>query len=68
MSIRWCGNRRQLDRVISEIENEPGIVLFTLVERELSEHLRQACEEMGCPSMSVLDPIVGCFSPISAWQ
>jgi [pyruvate, water dikinase]-phosphate phosphotransferase / [pyruvate, water dikinase] kinase len=54
-------NRRQLDRVISEIENEPGIVLFTIVEPELSEHLRRACEEMGCPSMSVLEPIIGLF-------
>ncbi len=61
-------NMRQLDRVISEIENEPGIVLFTLVEKDLSERLRSACEEMGCPSMSVLDPIVGCSSPISAWR
>ncbi|PPD14255.1 MAG: phosphoenolpyruvate synthase regulatory protein [Methylobacterium sp.] len=54
-------NMRQLDRVISEIENEPGIVLFTLVEKDLSERLRLACEEMGCPSMSVLEPIVGLF-------
>ncbi|MCA3594117.1 MAG: kinase/pyrophosphorylase [Methylobacterium sp.] len=54
-------NMRQLDRVISEIENEPGIVLFTLVEKDLSERLRSACEEMGCPSMSVLEPIVGLF-------
>ncbi|MFM8751197.1 pyruvate, water dikinase regulatory protein [Rhabdaerophilum sp.] len=54
-------NMRQLDRVISEIESEPGIVLFTLVEKDLSERLRSACEEMGCPSMSVLEPIVGLF-------
>lgn len=54
-------NARQLDRVISEIENEPGIVLYTLVEKELSDRLRMACEEMSCPSMSVLEPIVSLF-------
>lgn len=54
-------NARQLDRVIAEIESEPGIVLYTLVERDLSERLRTACEEAGCPSMSVLEPIVSLF-------
>lgn len=54
-------NARQLDRVIAEIENEPGIVLYTLIEKELSARLRSACEEMGCPSMSVLEPIVSLF-------
>ncbi|MGL5447570.1 MAG: pyruvate, water dikinase regulatory protein [Rhabdaerophilum sp.] len=54
-------NARQLDRVITEIENEPGIVLYTLVEKDLSERLRKACEEMSCPSMSVLEPIVSLF-------
>jgi [pyruvate, water dikinase]-phosphate phosphotransferase / [pyruvate, water dikinase] kinase len=50
-------NQRQLDRVISEIENEPGIVLYTLVETELVERLRKACEEIGCPSLPVLEAV-----------
>lgn len=54
-------NLRQLDRVITEIENEPGIVLYTLVEQELSERLRNACEEFGCPSLSVLEPVHNLF-------
>jgi hypothetical protein len=52
---------RQLDRVIAEIESEPGIVLYTLIEKELSDRLKQACEELSCPSMSVLEPIVSMF-------
>ena len=28
-------SRKQLDRVLAEIEESPGIVLFTLVEAEL---------------------------------
>ena len=54
-------NQRQLDRVISEIENEPGIVLFTLVDHELTKRLRAACEDLGCPSLSVLEPVYTLF-------
>ncbi len=33
----------QLDRVIAEIENAPGIVLFTLVDSNLSNRLQAGC-------------------------
>jgi len=52
---------RQLDRVIAEIENEPGIVLYTMVEPDVTERLRRACEEFGCPSLSVLEPVHNLF-------
>jgi [pyruvate, water dikinase]-phosphate phosphotransferase / [pyruvate, water dikinase] kinase len=47
----------QLDRVISEIEAAPGLVLFTLVDLELSERLENVCKEQGCPCLSVLTPV-----------
>ena len=47
----------QLDRVISEIEAAPGLVLFTLVDQELSARLEAACKETGCPCLSVLTPV-----------
>ena len=47
----------QLDRVITEIENEPGIVLYTIVDPDLETRLRAACEAAGCPSLSVLQPV-----------
>ena len=53
--------RVQLERAISEIEAAPGIVLFTLVDRELSGRLENACREMGSPCLSVLQPIFGLF-------
>ena len=34
----------QLDRVIAQIENAPGIVLFTLVDSDLSQRLEASCE------------------------
>jgi [pyruvate, water dikinase]-phosphate phosphotransferase / [pyruvate, water dikinase] kinase len=54
-------NQRQLDRVISEIETEPGVVLYTLVDPELSAGLKSACEHLGCPALSVLEPVHNLF-------
>jgi regulator of PEP synthase PpsR (kinase-PPPase family) len=53
--------RAQLDRAIDEIEAAPGIVLFTLVDTELSTALEKACQENGSPCLSVLQPIFGVF-------
>lgn len=54
-------NQRQLDRVVAEIETEPGVVLYTLVDAELSAALKQACEQLGCPALSVLEPVHNLF-------
>ena len=51
----------QLERVISEIEAAPGIVLYTLVDEALSARLESACRESGSPAQSVLAPILGLF-------
>jgi regulator of PEP synthase PpsR (kinase-PPPase family) len=48
---------RQLDRVISEIDAAPGIVLYTLVEPDLSARLEETCRDLGCPHLSVLAPV-----------
>jgi regulator of PEP synthase PpsR (kinase-PPPase family) len=53
--------REQLDRAIAEIETAPGIVLYTLVERDLAERLETACREAGSPALSVLGPILNFF-------
>ena len=54
-------SKAQLDRVIAEIEAAPGIVLFTLVDTELSQRLEAACLAAGSPALSVLTPILGLF-------
>jgi [pyruvate, water dikinase]-phosphate phosphotransferase / [pyruvate, water dikinase] kinase len=51
----------QLDRIIGEIENAPGIVLFTLVDPDLSQRLETSCEASGSPCLSVLGPILTLF-------
>ncbi len=53
--------RRQMDRVMQEIESAPGIVLYTIVNKDLTEQLEKRCREMGVPSLYVLDPIMKLF-------
>lgn len=50
-------NSGQLDRVLQEIEETPGVVLYTLVDRSIADRLEIACREQGCPCLSVLEPV-----------
>lgn len=54
-------NEAQLDKAIAEIEAAPGMVLYTLVDPELSARLKAACERIGAPCLSVLQPILDLF-------
>ncbi|MGX1307953.1 regulator of PEP synthase PpsR (kinase-PPPase family) [Amorphus suaedae] len=49
---------RQVNRVLSEVEANPGIVMFTLVDQTISERLLRRCREMSIPCVDVLDPLV----------
>src|SRR5262245_63606762 len=49
---------RQLDRVLTDIENAPGIVLYTLLDHDLSEKLEQTCRNLGVPCLSILGPVL----------
>ena len=53
--------RDQLGRVVGEIEREPGIVLYTLVDSEISTELEEQCRALGCPTLSVLKPVSDLF-------
>lgn len=48
----------QLNRALREIEQQPGIVLFTLVNPEIRKHLEEYCETLGVPCVSILDPVI----------
>lgn len=49
---------KQLQRVIAEIERQPGVVLFTIVDAALRKLLEQKCEELAVPCISILDPVI----------
>lgn len=52
---------KQLDKVIRDIEEYPGIVLYTLTEPELRNRLKTYCKENSIPVLSVLAPVVQLF-------
>ena len=54
-------SQKQLDRVLDEIEEAPGIVLFTLLERDLVLKLEAKCKEINVPSLSIIGPVMHLF-------
>lgn len=52
---------KQLERVQAEIESHPGIVLYTMVDKELRDRLKLECQNLGVPYLSVLAPVVQLF-------
>ncbi len=48
---------KQLEKVISRIEEKPGPVIFTFVSEKMRQRLIDCCEHLEVPCVSVLDPI-----------
>jgi regulator of PEP synthase PpsR (kinase-PPPase family) len=53
--------RRQLDRVLQEVASAPGIVLYTVVQQDLTAILETRCRELGVPCLHVLEPVMKVF-------
>jgi [pyruvate, water dikinase]-phosphate phosphotransferase / [pyruvate, water dikinase] kinase len=54
-------SERQVDRVLDEIVQRPGLVLFTLVNTAIRDRLHARCVTLGMPAISVLDPVLEAF-------
>ena len=52
---------KQLMKVFEDIEEEPGIVLYTVVDQALARHIDERCAAMGLPCVSVLEPVLSVF-------
>jgi [pyruvate, water dikinase]-phosphate phosphotransferase / [pyruvate, water dikinase] kinase len=52
---------RQLDRVLDEVAQAPGIVLYTLVKRSMIKEIERRCRELNVPCLHVLQPIMKVF-------
>ncbi|MDR2857064.1 MAG: kinase/pyrophosphorylase [Novosphingobium sp.] len=50
-------SRQHLDRIMGDIAANPGLVLFTLVNRETRGRLEEHCRAMGLPAVPVLDTV-----------
>jgi len=51
-------SRRELERVLKDVEAAPGIVLYTLFNRELAEELERSCKRLNLPCVPALKPIL----------
>lgn len=54
-------NEKQLMKVFDEIEEEPGIILYTVVDQKLARLIDEHCVTMGLPCVSVLEPVLTVF-------
>ena len=52
---------KQLAKVLEEIDAEPGIVLYTVVDKEVATMIDSRCSAMGVPCVSVLEPVLTVF-------
>ena len=48
----------QLEKVLAAIDEYPGVVMFTLVNKEIRDHLRKECQKRKLPCIPVLGPII----------
>ncbi len=53
--IRTTG---RMEKALRGIRENPGPVLFTLVNANLRDLLLEGCKEIGAPCISVLDPVI----------
>jgi regulator of PEP synthase PpsR (kinase-PPPase family) len=47
--------------VLTDIEEAPGIVLYTLLDRDLAARLEKKCKDLGLPCLSILGPVLQLF-------
>ena len=52
---------KQLDRVLEELDEAPGIVLYTLLDPELAKRLEEKCRALGLPCLSIMGPVLQLF-------
>jgi len=54
--------RTQIERVITGIQTNPGLVLFTLVNDTLRQALQEGCRQLQVQAIPVLDPVIGALA------
>lgn len=48
----------QMNRLMEDISEDPGLVLYTLVNPDIRETLETACRENNMPILAILDPVI----------
>lgn len=55
-------SERQMAKALVEIENSPGLVMYTIVDLSLRRMLEVKCAELQVPAISILDPLLNAFA------
>jgi regulator of PEP synthase PpsR (kinase-PPPase family) len=50
-------SKQHLDRIVPDLADNPGLVLFTLVNAETRARLEERCRQIGLPAVPVLDGV-----------
>lgn len=53
--------REQLEKALEDVDNAPGIVLYTMVDATLEEIIQNRCHAQGVPAFNVLAPMTKIF-------
>lgn len=48
----------QIEELMSAIRENPGFVLYTVVDQGVRQQLEEGCRELGVPCLSVMQPII----------
>ena len=57
-------NRAHIDAIERNLQKNPGVVLFSVVNTEVREMLERLCKKNGIPNLSILDSVVELFSNV----
>ena len=52
-------SQQHLDRIMGEVSDNPGLVLYTLVNEETRARLEERCRAQGLPHVDALDAVTG---------
>lgn len=50
--------QRQIEKVIESLKTFPGIVMYTIVQKELYQQLEEACKKLKIPCIPVLEEVL----------
>jgi regulator of PEP synthase PpsR (kinase-PPPase family) len=55
-------SEKHLNRILSEVADNPGLVIFTIVNRDIRSKLERECRHLGLPSVPALDTVTDALS------
>ena len=54
----------QVDRVLQQVNGNPGVVMFTVVDEKLRRAIEDGCREIHMPFIAVLDPVLASLATL----